>query len=153
MSPSRVRYRPRRARGPRGSPGRTPATGSPHPWYRTLRTTVSRSPLGQLFLRGETERDHLGRGVLRESRVVLCACGVSGNQPFCDHSGACGKEWNPLPRTLRPVTLCDHTDEIRPIGDAAHVIRPARICRFRRLSGCRVPPHSPAADPLQGSEP
>ncbi|MFF1493231.1 CDGSH iron-sulfur domain-containing protein [Streptomyces sp. NPDC058304] len=30
--------------------------------------------------------------VRRETRAMLCACGVSGNQPFCDHSGACGSD-------------------------------------------------------------
>ncbi|MFH7596321.1 (4Fe-4S)-binding protein [Streptomyces racemochromogenes] len=55
-------------------------------------TTVVRSPLGQLLLRGELSVTTSGGEVRRETRAVLCACGVSGNQPYCDHSGACGKE-------------------------------------------------------------
>ncbi|GAA0314444.1 hypothetical protein GCM10010302_61990 [Streptomyces polychromogenes] len=55
-------------------------------------TSVSRSPLGQLFLRGELSVTTPDGAVHRETRAVLCACGVSGNQPYCDHSGACGKE-------------------------------------------------------------
>ncbi|RKT07850.1 putative Fe-S cluster protein YjdI [Streptomyces sp. 3211.6] len=55
-------------------------------------TSVVRSPLGQLFLRGELSVTTAAGGLRRETRAVLCACGVSGNQPYCDHSGACGKE-------------------------------------------------------------
>uniref|UniRef100_A0AAU2JWW8 (4Fe-4S)-binding protein n=1 Tax=Streptomyces sp. NBC_00049 TaxID=2903617 RepID=A0AAU2JWW8_9ACTN len=52
-------------------------------------TTVVRSAAGQLVMRGEllvTTADGTAR---RETRAMLCACGVSGNQPFCDHSGPC----------------------------------------------------------------
>lgn len=55
-------------------------------------TGVARSSLGQLFLRGELSVTTADGVAHRETRVVLCACGVSGNQPYCDHSGACGKE-------------------------------------------------------------
>ncbi|MEU3914910.1 (4Fe-4S)-binding protein [Streptomyces sp. NPDC029721] len=54
--------------------------------------TVVRSPLGQLFLRGELSVTTASGEVRRETRAVLCACGVSGNQPYCDHSGSCGRE-------------------------------------------------------------
>lgn len=55
-------------------------------------TSVVRSPLGQLFLRGRLSVTTAAGAVRAETRAVLCACGVSGNQPYCDHSGACGKE-------------------------------------------------------------
>ncbi|MFJ6719177.1 (4Fe-4S)-binding protein [Streptomyces sp. NPDC091259] len=53
-------------------------------------TSVVRSPAGQLVLRGELGVTGPDGTVRRETRAVLCACGVSGNQPYCDHSGACG---------------------------------------------------------------
>lgn len=52
-------------------------------------TTVVRSAVGQLILRGEL-RVTTAEGVRTETRAMLCACGVSRNQPYCDHSGACG---------------------------------------------------------------
>ncbi|MBT2407372.1 MULTISPECIES: (4Fe-4S)-binding protein [unclassified Streptomyces] len=54
-------------------------------------TTVVRSPVGQLILRGELSVT-TPQGVRSETRAMLCACGVSRNQPYCDHSGACGSE-------------------------------------------------------------
>lgn len=53
-------------------------------------TTVVRSPAGQLVLRGELSVTTADGSVRRETRAMLCACGVSGNQPFCDLSGPCG---------------------------------------------------------------
>ncbi|MFK0238190.1 (4Fe-4S)-binding protein [Streptomyces vinaceus] len=55
-------------------------------------TTVVRSPAGQLVMRGDLRVTTPEGTVRREPRAVLCACGVSGNQPFCDHSGACGRD-------------------------------------------------------------
>ncbi|GLV99250.1 (4Fe-4S)-binding protein [Streptomyces lavendulae] len=55
-------------------------------------TGVTRSPVGQLVLRGELSVTTPDGRAHRETRVVLCACGVSGNQPYCDHSGACGAD-------------------------------------------------------------
>ncbi|MET9885723.1 (4Fe-4S)-binding protein [Streptomyces sp. NPDC006430] len=52
-------------------------------------TTVARSPAGRLVMRGELHVTTADGTVRRETRAVLCACGVSGNQPFCDDSGAC----------------------------------------------------------------
>ncbi|MER8043512.1 (4Fe-4S)-binding protein [Streptomyces sp. NPDC094032] len=51
-------------------------------------TTVRRMPDGRLLVRGDLlVRDE--RGGRHETRAVLCGCGASGNQPYCDHSGAC----------------------------------------------------------------
>ncbi|MFD4376277.1 (4Fe-4S)-binding protein [Streptomyces sp. NPDC058486] len=51
-------------------------------------TTVRRTPTGQLVVRGDLLVSG-ERGVRRETRVMLCGCGASGNQPYCDHSGPC----------------------------------------------------------------
>ncbi|MEU5217564.1 (4Fe-4S)-binding protein [Streptomyces sp. NPDC020807] len=53
-------------------------------------TGVRRTPSGQLVVRGEllVTGPH---GDRRETRVVLCGCGASGNQPYCDHSGPCAE--------------------------------------------------------------
>ncbi|WP_282693401.1 (4Fe-4S)-binding protein [Streptomyces sp. CC208A] len=53
-------------------------------------TTVRRSPSGQLVVRGDllvTGEE----GVRHETRAVLCGCGASANQPYCDHSGPCAE--------------------------------------------------------------
>ncbi|MYT22882.1 hypothetical protein GTW69_21775 [Streptomyces sp. SID7760] len=55
-------------------------------------TTVVRSSAGQLVMRGDLRVTTPDGTVRRETRAMLCACGVSGNQPFCDHSGACGRD-------------------------------------------------------------
>ncbi|WP_330299547.1 (4Fe-4S)-binding protein [Streptomyces sp. NBC_00503] len=54
-------------------------------------TSVVRSGAGQLVLRGELAVTTPDGAVHPETRVMLCACGVSGNQPYCDHSGPCGQ--------------------------------------------------------------
>ncbi|MFF6773196.1 (4Fe-4S)-binding protein [Streptomyces sp. NPDC012637] len=51
-------------------------------------TTVRRMPDGRLVVRGDLVV-RSGRGERHETRVVLCGCGASGNQPYCDHSGPC----------------------------------------------------------------
>lgn len=52
-------------------------------------TTVRRMPDGRLVVRGDLLlRDDQGGG-RHETRAVLCGCGASGNQPYCDHSGPC----------------------------------------------------------------
>ncbi|MEU6865268.1 (4Fe-4S)-binding protein [Streptomyces sp. NPDC046876] len=66
------------------------AAGSAEPPDRP--TTVVRSAAGQLVVRGELRVTTADGTVRSETRAVLCACGVSGNQPFCDHSGACGAD-------------------------------------------------------------
>ncbi|MEV7522091.1 (4Fe-4S)-binding protein [Streptomyces sp. NPDC091371] len=52
-------------------------------------TTVVRDAAGRLVLRGELSVTTSSGEVRRETRAMLCACGVSANQPFCDLSGTC----------------------------------------------------------------
>ncbi|MFE0648184.1 (4Fe-4S)-binding protein [Streptomyces sp. NPDC059534] len=65
-----------------------PAEGSAEPPESP--TTVRRTPSGQLVLRGDllVTGPH---GDRHETRVMLCGCGASGNQPYCDHSGPCAE--------------------------------------------------------------
>jgi uncharacterized Fe-S cluster protein YjdI len=51
-------------------------------------TRVTRGSTGQLTLRGELHLD-TEEGPRVETRAVLCGCGQSGLQPYCDHSGPC----------------------------------------------------------------
>ncbi|MFF3756728.1 (4Fe-4S)-binding protein [Streptomyces sp. NPDC002185] len=53
-------------------------------------TTVRRASAGQLVVRGDLLVTGAA-GERRETRVVLCGCGASGNQPYCDHSGPCAE--------------------------------------------------------------
>ncbi|MFI5618928.1 (4Fe-4S)-binding protein [Streptomyces sp. NPDC051567] len=53
-------------------------------------TTVVRSPSGQFVVRGELNVTAPDGTVRAETRVMLCACGASAGQPYCDHSGPCG---------------------------------------------------------------
>ncbi|MEW1550920.1 (4Fe-4S)-binding protein [Streptomyces tsukubensis] len=53
-------------------------------------TRITRGPAGQLTVRGELTVD-TPAGPRSETRAVLCGCGSSGNQPYCDHSGPCGR--------------------------------------------------------------
>jgi uncharacterized Fe-S cluster protein YjdI len=73
-------------RCPSGALQYRPADGSAEP--ADTPTTVTRMPDGRLLMRGDL-RVRSGTGERRETRVVLCGCGASGNQPYCDHSGAC----------------------------------------------------------------
>ncbi|MEU8510088.1 (4Fe-4S)-binding protein [Kitasatospora sp. NPDC048722] len=53
-------------------------------------TTVTRTVDGRLLLRGEL-RVAAPDGEVRETpRAMLCGCGGSAEQPYCDRSGACG---------------------------------------------------------------
>jgi uncharacterized Fe-S cluster protein YjdI len=52
-------------------------------------TRLRRHAGGILYLRGDLQIE-TDAGIRRESRVMLCGCGTSANQPFCDHSGPCG---------------------------------------------------------------
>ncbi|MEU3606392.1 (4Fe-4S)-binding protein [Streptomyces sp. NPDC035033] len=52
--------------------------------------TVRRSPSGQLVVRGNLLVTG-ERGVRHETRAVLCGCGASENQPYCDRSGPCAE--------------------------------------------------------------
>jgi uncharacterized Fe-S cluster protein YjdI/CDGSH-type Zn-finger protein len=58
-----------------------PAEAAPEP------TTVTVSPNGPLFLRGNIElRDAAGNLFRKDTRMALCRCGHSANKPFCDNS-------------------------------------------------------------------
>ncbi len=50
-------------------------------------TTVFPSPDGPLYVRGDVVViDRSGEVIRRDTRVALCRCGASNNQPFCDMS-------------------------------------------------------------------
>ncbi|MFF0739883.1 (4Fe-4S)-binding protein [Streptomyces sp. NPDC004111] len=53
-------------------------------------SVISRNTAGQLLVRGELTVE-TSQGPHHETRVMLCGCGASGNQPYCDHTGACGR--------------------------------------------------------------
>jgi uncharacterized Fe-S cluster protein YjdI len=53
-------------------------------------TRITRSSTGQLTVRGELRVD-TPEGPRAETRVVLCGCGQTRLQPYCDHSGPCGQ--------------------------------------------------------------
>ena len=53
-------------------------------------TTITRSAAGQLVVRGQLSVD-TPHGARAETRVILCGCGRSGLQPYCDHAGPCGR--------------------------------------------------------------
>jgi uncharacterized Fe-S cluster protein YjdI len=53
-------------------------------------TTVSRTVAGQLVMRGDLDI-RTAHGDRHETRVTLCGCGASGNEPYCDHSGPCAE--------------------------------------------------------------
>ncbi|MFD7556265.1 (4Fe-4S)-binding protein [Streptomyces sp. NPDC059835] len=55
-------------------------------------TTVVRDSAGRLVVRGDLSVTTADGEVRRETRAMLCACGVSANQPFCDLSGSCHSE-------------------------------------------------------------
>ncbi|WP_326757479.1 (4Fe-4S)-binding protein [Streptomyces phaeochromogenes] len=53
-------------------------------------TTITRSTAGQLTVRGELSVD-TPQGARVETRVILCGCGQSRLQPYCDRAGPCGQ--------------------------------------------------------------
>ncbi|MFE6895181.1 (4Fe-4S)-binding protein [Streptomyces sp. NPDC057694] len=53
-------------------------------------TRIERHADGTLHARGEL-RIETATGSRHEARAMLCGCGLSGNQPFCDHSGRCAE--------------------------------------------------------------
>ncbi|MGW6535328.1 (4Fe-4S)-binding protein [Streptomyces sp. NPDC055051] len=59
-------------------------------------TTVRRGPAGQLVVRGDLVVSG-ERGDRHETRVTLCGCGASRNQPYCDHSGRCAEPDDEVP--------------------------------------------------------
>jgi uncharacterized Fe-S cluster protein YjdI/CDGSH-type Zn-finger protein len=56
----------------------------------TRPTRVSRHADLVLHLRGDLQI-RTPDGERRETRVMLCGCGRTGQEPFCDHSGPCAK--------------------------------------------------------------
>jgi uncharacterized Fe-S cluster protein YjdI len=53
-------------------------------------TLLRRHPDGILYVRGDLHIN-TAAGVRHETRAMLCGCAQSANQPFCDHSGPCGR--------------------------------------------------------------
>ncbi|MFD8565612.1 (4Fe-4S)-binding protein [Streptomyces sp. NPDC059639] len=53
-------------------------------------TSITRTASGQLAVRGDLET-RTGAGPRRETRALLCGCGASAHQPYCDHAGPCGQ--------------------------------------------------------------
>lgn len=53
-------------------------------------TRITRTSAGQLIARGELSLD-TAAGPRAETRAVLCGCGQSRQQPYCDHAGPCGR--------------------------------------------------------------
>lgn len=53
-------------------------------------TTVVRDAAGRIVLRGDLRVRTPDGAEERETRAMLCGCGASGNQPYCDLSGTCG---------------------------------------------------------------
>lgn len=54
-------------------------------------TVIVRSPAGRLYVRGRSVLRGEA-GAVSETRAILCACGASGHQPYCDASGPCRNE-------------------------------------------------------------
>ncbi len=53
-------------------------------------TRITRNDSGQLVVRGALRVD-TPAGRRAETRAVLCGCGQSRLQPYCDHAGPCGE--------------------------------------------------------------
>ncbi|MFJ2767148.1 (4Fe-4S)-binding protein [Streptomyces sp. NPDC087300] len=54
------------------------------------RTSVARRADGRIVLRGDLLVRAGDAAPTHETRVTLCGCGHSGNQPYCDRAGPCG---------------------------------------------------------------
>jgi uncharacterized Fe-S cluster protein YjdI/CDGSH-type Zn-finger protein len=54
-------------------------------------TDVQRRSDGVVYIRGDLDI-RTAQGMRHETRVMLCGCGQSKKEPFCDHSGPCGRE-------------------------------------------------------------
>jgi uncharacterized Fe-S cluster protein YjdI len=72
-------------------------------------TSIFPVPGGPLILRGPMELlDERGDLVSTETRLALCRCGASRNQPFCDNSHrAAGAPWRPVPERACPADICE----------------------------------------------
>ncbi|MFD4029923.1 (4Fe-4S)-binding protein [Streptomyces sp. NPDC058637] len=53
-------------------------------------THVSLHADGVVHVRGDLEVA-TPENPRQETRVMVCGCGLTGNAPFCDHSGACAR--------------------------------------------------------------
>ncbi|WP_307180372.1 (4Fe-4S)-binding protein [Streptomyces canus] len=53
-------------------------------------TRIQRHSDGTLYVRGDLQIE-TSAGDRHETRAMLCGCGLSANQPFCDHSGRCAE--------------------------------------------------------------
>ncbi|MGW8670920.1 (4Fe-4S)-binding protein [Streptomyces niveus] len=53
-------------------------------------TRITRNSVGQLVVHGELSVD-TPEGPRAETRALLCGCGQSRLQPYCDHAGPCGE--------------------------------------------------------------
>ncbi|MFJ4667262.1 (4Fe-4S)-binding protein [Kitasatospora purpeofusca] len=53
-------------------------------------TTVRRTADGRLLVRGELRVTDASGEVREAPRAMLCGCGRSAEQPYCDRSGECG---------------------------------------------------------------
>lgn len=68
---------------------------------------------GPMIVRGPIEvTDHGGRTLCRETRVALCRCGNSSNQPFCDNSHRRAGFEEPELRAPEPPAEAEAPDEI-----------------------------------------
>ncbi|MFF2042679.1 (4Fe-4S)-binding protein [Kitasatospora sp. NPDC058170] len=54
-------------------------------------TAVTRTPDGRLLLRGWLRVTDAAGEVRETPRAMLCGCGRSAGQPYCDRSGVCGE--------------------------------------------------------------
>lgn len=53
-------------------------------------TRLTRNSSGQVIVRGELSVS-TPEGTRAETRALLCGCGQSRLQPYCDHAGPCGR--------------------------------------------------------------
>ncbi|WP_063795275.1 (4Fe-4S)-binding protein [Streptomyces silaceus] len=74
-------------RCPSGALQYEPADGTAEPADPVTR--VRRCADGRIVVRGDLRVSAEGGPASHETRVTLCGCGRSGNQPFCDHAGPC----------------------------------------------------------------
>ncbi|WP_326594825.1 (4Fe-4S)-binding protein [Streptomyces sp. NBC_01803] len=58
----------------------------------SLPTQIQRHSDGSLHIRGDLQITTASH-VRRETRVILCGCSLSTNQPFCDHGGRCAHQF------------------------------------------------------------
>ena len=77
-------------------------------------TTVVPSPNGPLYVRGRVEvRDAEGELIAAGSRMTLCRCGHSQNQPFCDLSH------RDIGFTDNPLVIAEHRRDAADPSDVS----------------------------------